>query len=179
MKTIAFVVGSLRRDSYNKQLAKAISKLLPSGYSAEFVDISQLPLYNQDDDSNTPAEVVAFKKTIASSNAVIFVTPEYNRSIPSALKNALDQGSRPYGTSAWQGKPAGVLGTSPGAMGSALAQQHLRNVLAFLDMPTMNQPEVFLQYNEKLFDGDGNITNEGTKAFLQGWVDHFVKWMDR
>lgn len=179
MKTIAFVVGSLRKDSFNLQLAKAVSKLLPTGYSPVFVDISKLPLYNQDFDSQTPTEVVDFKKTIAASDAVVFVTPEYNRSIPGVLKNALDQGSRPYGSSVWQGKPAGVIGTSPGALGSALAQQHLRNVLTFLDMPLLNQPEVFLQFNENAFDADGNIINNSTKTYLQGWVNSYIQWINK
>ncbi len=179
MKTIAFVVGSLRKNSFNLQLAKAVSKLLPAGYSSVFVDISKLPLYNQDQDSQTPAEVIEFKKVIASSDAVVFVTPEYNRSIPGVLKNALDQGSRPYGSSVWQGKPAGVIGTSPGALGSALAQQHLRNVLTFLDMPLLNQPEVFLQFNESAFDADGNIANDSTKTYLQGWVNSYIQWLNK
>lgn len=179
MKTIAFVVGSLRQGSFNQQLAKAVSKLLPAGYAATFVDISKLPLYNQDNDNQTPSEVVEFKKIIAASDAVIFVTPEYNRSIPGVLKNALDQGSRPYGSSVWQGKPAGVIGTSPGALGTALAQQHLRNVLAFLNMPLLNQPEVFLQFNENAFDADGNITNDSTKTYLQGWVNSYIQWINK
>ncbi|GAA5097578.1 NADPH-dependent FMN reductase [Wohlfahrtiimonas larvae] len=179
MKTIAFVVGSLRQGSYNQQLAQAISKLLPSDYTAVFADISKLPLYNQDNDANTPEEVLEFKQVIATSDAVIFVTPEYNRSFPGVLKNAIDQGSRPYGTNVWQGKPAGILGTSPGALGTALAQQHLRNVLTFLDMAVLSQPDVYLQFNENSFDAEGNITNDSTKAYLQGWVKHYVEWIKK
>lgn len=179
MKTIAFVVGSLREGSYNQLLAKAISQLLPADYTAVFADLSKLPLYNQDNDTNTPKEVLDFKQVIASADAVIFVTPEYNRSIPGVLKNAIDQGSRPYGSNVWQGKPAGVLGTSPGALGTALAQQHLRNILAFLDMAVVNQPEVYLQFKENTFDADGNITNDSTKIYLQGWVNQFVEWVKK
>ncbi len=179
MKTIAFVVGSLRQGSYNQQLAKAISKLLPADYIATFADISKLPLYNQDDDANTPKEVLDFKQVIASADAVIFVTPEYNRSFTGVLKNAIDQGSRPYGNNVWQGKPAGVLGTSPGALGTALAQQHLRNVLTFLDMSVLSQPDVYLQFNESSFDAEGNIINDSTKMYLQGWVNHYIEWIKK
>lgn len=179
MKTIAFVVGSLRKGSYNLLLAKSLSKLLPAEYSFVFADISKLPLYDQDMDAQTPAEVLDFKKVIASADAVVFVTPEYNRSIPGVLKNAIDQGSRPYGTSVWAGKPAGIVGTSPGALGTALAQQHLRNITAFLDMPTMCQPEVYLQFNEGSFDADGNILNDSTKTYLQGWVNQYVEWIKK
>ncbi|CAK7006056.1 NADPH-dependent FMN reductase [Saezia sanguinis] len=176
---IAVVVGSLRKESMNRQVAVALTKLLPKEFQAEFVEIGNLPLYNQDFDSATPEPVLKFKQAIAASQGVIFVTPEYNRSIPGVLKNALDQGSRPYGQSAWQGKPAGVLGTSPGAIGSALAQQHLRNVLTFLAMPTLTQPEVFLQFREEMIDAQGNIINEGTKKFLQSWVDAYVAWVKK
>lgn len=179
MKTIAFVVGSLRQGSYNQQLAKAISQLLPADYTAVFADISKLPLYNQDHDSHTSQEVLDFKQVIATADAVIFVTPEYNRSIPGVLKNAIDQGSRPYGSSVWQGKPAGILGTSPGALGTALAQQHLRNVLSFLDMAVLSQPDVYLQFNESTFDPEGGITNDSTKAYLQGWVKHYIEWIKK
>ncbi|MBN9339015.1 MAG: NAD(P)H-dependent oxidoreductase, partial [Comamonadaceae bacterium] len=141
---IAVVVGSLRKDSFNRQLATALARLAPQDFAFQQVRIDDLPLYNQDDDG-APAEAVRrFKAEIAGAQGVLFVTPEYNRSIPGVLKNALDQGSRPYGQSAWAGKPAGVIGTSIGAIGTALAQQHLRNVLAYLDMPTLGQPEAFV-----------------------------------
>lgn len=179
MKTIVFVVGSLRQGSYNQKLARAVSKLLPSDYSAVFADISQLPLYNQDNDDAIPSEALKFKQVIASADAVIFVTPEYNRSIPGVLKNAIDTGSRPYGSSVWQGKPAGILGTSPGALGTALAQQHLRNVLSFLDMYVLTQPDVYLQFHENSFDADDNIVNESTKVYLQGWVNKYLDWVEK
>lgn len=137
---IAVVVGSLRQDSFNRMLANAIVKLAPPEVSFKQLAIGDLPLYNQDDDANPAASVKRLKAEITAAQGVLFVTPEYNRSIPGVLKNAIDHASRPYGQSAWQGKPAGVLGVSPGASGTALAQQHLRNILASLDMPTLSQP---------------------------------------
>ncbi len=172
--TIAVVVGSLRRDSLNAKLATALERLGPPGFSFNRVLIGDLPLYNQDADAQEAAPAVArFRAGIAAAQGVIFVTPEYNRSLPGALKNALDQGSRPYGKSVWAGKPAGVLGVSPGAAGTAMAQQHLRNVLVFLDMPTLAQPEVFLQAKEGLFDAEGNI-GQASHGFLQGWMDCYA-----
>lgn len=173
---IAVVVGSLRKDSFNRTLANAITKLAPADFIFKFVEIGDLPLYNQDDDANPAASVKRLKNDIRAAQGVLFVSPEYNRSIPGVLKNALDQASRPYGQSAWSGRPAGMLGVSPGAIGTALGQQHLRNVLAYLDMPTLGQPEAFIQMKEGLFDGTGNI-DEGSKAFLQTWMDHFVAWV--
>jgi chromate reductase len=142
---IALVVGSLRRDSFNRQLAAALQKLAPSTLEFASVRIDDMPLYNQDDDQNQAEPVRRLKGEIAACQGVLFVTPEYNRSIPGVLKNAIDNASRPYGQSAWAGKPAAVIGISVGAIGTALAQQHLRNVLAYLDMPTLGQPEMFLQ----------------------------------
>lgn len=173
---IAVVVGSLRRDSFNHKLAAALARLAPADFTFKTVEIGDLPLYNQDDDADQAASVKRFKAEIASASGVLFVTPEYNRSIPGVLKNAIDNASRPYGQSVWAGKPAGVLGASVGAMGTALAQQHLRNVLAFLDMPTLAQPEVFIQVKDGLFDEDGNI-GPGSKGFLQGWMDRFTAWV--
>ncbi|WP_077033922.1 NADPH-dependent FMN reductase [Pelomonas sp. KK5] len=174
---IAVVVGSLRRDSYNRKLALALEKLAPAG-SASFkhLDIGALPLYNQDDDANQAPAVKQMKADIAASAGVLFVTPEYNRSIPGVLKNALDNCSRPYGSSAWAGKPAGIIGTSPGAIGTALAQAHLRPILGYLDMPTLGQPEAFVQMKEGLIDADGNI-GEGSRKFLQGWLDTYLNWV--
>jgi len=176
--TIAVVVGSLRKDSFNRQLANALAKLAPEEFTFNLVDIGTLPLYNQDDDTNPAPEVVQFKQTIKAADGLLFVTPEYNRSIPGVLKNALDQASRPYGQSAWGGKPGAVVGITIGPSGTAMAQQHLRNVLAYLDVATMGQPEVFLQNKEGFFDGDGNI-GAGSKDFLQGWMDRFVAWVKR
>ena len=176
--TIAVIVGSLRRDSWNARLATALARLAPADVALHRVEIGDLPLYNQDDDAAQAAAVLRFKAEIAAAQGVIFVTPEYNRSIPGVLKNALDHGSRPYGTSVWGGKPAGVLGVSVGAIGTALAQQHLRNVLAYLDMPTLGQPEVFLQGKEGLFDASGGV-GEASRGFLQGWMDRYLALVKR
>ena len=173
---IAVIVGSLRKDSFNHKLALALAHLAPSDFTFETLRIDDLPLYNQDDDGNQSAPVKRLKTEIAAADGLLFVTPEYNRSIPGVLKNAIDQASRPYGQSAWAGKPAGVVGISVGAIGTALAQQHLRNILAYLDMPTLGQPEVFIQMKEGLFDDAGNI-GEGSRAFLQGWMDRYVDWV--
>ena len=170
---IAVVVGSLRRESHNRKLANALALLAPPGFSFRQVRIDDLPAYNQDDDANQAECVVRLKKDITSSQGLLFVTPEYNRSIPGVLKNAIDHASRPYGRNAWAGKPAGVIGVSTGAIGTALAQQHLRNVLAYLDVPVLGQPEAFIQAKEGLFDASGQI-GAGSKAFLQKWMDAFV-----
>jgi chromate reductase len=175
---IAVIVGSLRKDSFNRKLADAIAKLAPAEFSFKQLEISDLPLYNQDDDANQAASVKRLKTEITASQGLLFVTPEYNRSIPGVLKNALDHASRPYGQSAWAGKPAGVIGASVGAMGTAMAQQHLRNILAYLDAPTLGQPEAFIHAKEGLFDGAGNIGPD-SKAFLQGWMDQYVAWVKK
>lgn len=173
---IAVVVGSLRRDSFNAKLAAGLAKLAPSDVSFTTVDIGALPLYNQDDDAHQAASVKTLKDQVKASHGVLFLTPEYNRSIPGVLKNALDHGSRPYGQSVWAGKPAGILGVSVGAIGTALAQQHLRNILAYLDMPTLGQPEAFIQAKEGLFNADGSIGDASAK-FLQGWMDKYVAFV--
>jgi chromate reductase len=175
---IAVIVGSLRKDSFNKKLATAIAKLAPPDFTFEQLRIDDLPLYNQDDDGNQADSVKRFKSEIQAAQGLLFITPEYNRSIPGVLKNALDNASRPYGKSAFPGKPAGVIGVSVGAIGTALAQQHLRNVLAYLDVPTLGQPEAFIQNKEGLFTADDSI-GESSKAFLQGWVDKYVAWVRR
>ncbi|MEO6352128.1 MAG: NAD(P)H-dependent oxidoreductase [Oxalobacteraceae bacterium] len=175
---IAVVVGSLRKDSFNRKLADAIAKLAPPEFSFKQLEIGDLPLYNQDDDANPAESVKRLKSEILMAQGLLFVTAEYNRSIPGVLKNAIDHASRPYGQSAWAGKPAGVLGVSIGAVGSAIAQQHLRGVLAYLDVPTLGQPEAFIQAKDGLFDEAGNI-GEGSKKFLQGWMDHYVAWVKK
>ena len=176
---IAVIVGSLRRDSINRKLANALVKLGPADFSFKLLEIGDLPLYNQDDDANQAEPVVRLKSEVMGASGLIFVTPEYNRSVPGVLKNALDNASRPYGQSAWAGKPAGVLGASIGTIGSALAQQHLRNMLAYLDVPTMGQPEVFLQVKEGFFDEAGNLASPDTAKFLQGWMERYVAWVKR
>lgn len=175
---IALVVGSLRRDSFNKKLANALIKLAPPECAFTLLRIDDLPLYNQDDDDHQAESVLRLKKEIKAADALLFVTPEYNRSIPGVLKNALDHASRPYGTSAWAGKPAGVIGISPGSAGSALAQQHLRNILAYLDVPLLGQPEAFIQMKEGLFDDKGNI-GPSSQKFLQGWMDAYLVWIKK
>ena len=173
---IAVIVGSIRRDSLNRKLAMALSRLAPEDFSFDVVEIGDLPNYNQDDDASPSAEVKRLKSEIAAATGLLFVTPEYNRSIPGVLKNAIDHGSRPYGQSVWAGKPAGVIGISPGAIGTALAQQHLRNILAYLDVPALGQPEAFIQAKDGLFDADGNI-GEASRKFLQGWMDRYAAWV--
>lgn len=176
---IAVVVGSLRHDSINRKLARALVKLAPSDLSFEFLKIDDLPLYNQDNDADQPASVKRLKGEITAAAGLLFVTPEYNRSIPGVLKNAIDNASRPYGQNAWAGKPAGVLGASIGAIGSALAQQHLRNVLAYLDVPTLGQPEAFIQVKDGFFDEAGEIANADTRKFLQAWMNRYVAWVKK
>ena len=175
---IAVIVGSLRRESFNRKLADAIVKLAPPEFSFKQVQIGDLPLYNQDDDANQAASVKRLKAEIGVARGLLFVTAEYNRSMPGVLKNAIDHASRPYGQSAWAGKPAGVLGVSVGAIGTAMAQQHLRNVLAYLDVPTLDQPEAFVQAKDGLFDAAGNIGAD-SKKFLQSWMDHYVAWVKK
>jgi chromate reductase len=172
--TIAVLVGSLRKESINRRLARALEKLAAGKARFDFVEIGDLPLYNQDFDADYPAEGKRLKQQIRSADAVLFVTPEYNRSVPGVLKNAIDIGSRPYGHSAFAGKPAAVIGASIGVIGTALAQQHLRNILAYLDMPVLGQPEAFLHFKEGLIDEAGSISNAGTQEFLQGFVDRFL-----
>ena len=176
---IAVVVGSLRRDSFNRKLADAVIALAPPELSFKHVRIDDLPLYNQDDDDHPADSVKRLKAEITASQGVLFVTPEYNRSISGVLKNAIDHASRPYGQSVWEGKPAGVMGASVGAPGTSMAQQHLRNMLAYLDMPTLGQPEVFIHVTDGFFDQSGNIARKDSKEFLQSWMDRFVEWVKK
>ncbi|MGX7951437.1 NADPH-dependent FMN reductase [Tsuneonella sp. HG249] len=179
MSRIAIAVGSLRAESINRRVAEAMTRLPQAdGHAFDFVDIGDLPLYNQDDDKNPPAAATRLKEQVRSADGVIFVTPEYNRSIPGVLKNALDHASRPYGDSAWAGKPAGVLGVSVGAAGTAMAQQHLRNVLAYLDMPTLGQPEAFIHYTDGSLNEDGTA-GEKLAPFLGKWLAAYLKWVAR
>lgn len=177
-RKIAVIVGSLRKDSFNRKVAKTLMLLAPSTVEMEIVEIGQLAMYNQDDDASPPPTYVEFRDKIRSFDAVLFCTPEYNRSVPGVLKNAIDVGSRPYGQSAWSGKPCAVVSVSPGASGAFGANHHLRQSLVFLDMPTMQQPEAYIGNVAKLFDGD-NLTEESTKAFLQKFVDAFASWVER
>ncbi|MBT2116946.1 NAD(P)H-dependent oxidoreductase [Dyella sp. LX-66] len=176
---VAVFVGSLRQDSINRKLARAVEKLAPKDVSFEHIDIGGLPLYNQDFDGDYPAACQQLKRAVEAADALLFVTPEYNRSIPGVLKNAIDIASRPWGTNSFAGKPGAVIGASIGATGSALSQQHLRNVLAYVDVPLLAQPEVFVAFKDGLIDGEGSISSDGTKKFLQGFVDKYVGWIKR
>jgi chromate reductase len=176
---IAIVIGSLRRDSFNRKLAGAVMRLAPPELTFKQSQIGDLPLYNQDDDGNQAEPVKRLKSEITNAHGLLFVTPEYNRAMPGVLKNAIDHASRPYGENAWAGKPAGVMGASIGAPGTSMAQQHLRNTLAYLDVPTLGQPEAFIHVKEGLFDENGDIGNEDTRKFLQNWMDHYVAWVKK
>jgi chromate reductase, NAD(P)H dehydrogenase (quinone) len=167
---IAVLIGSLRRESINRMLADAVIKLAPPEFTFKQIKIDDLPLYNQDDDANQAEPVKRLKGEISAAHGVVFVTPEYNRSVPGVLKNAIDHASRPYGQSAWAGKPAGVLGASIGTIGSALAQQHLRNSLAYLDMPTMGQPEAFIYVGNDFFDANGACDRQCTPRSMHKWT---------
>lgn len=175
---ISVIVGSLRKDSLNRKLAEALIKLAPADFSFKQVQIGDLPLYSQDDDANQADTVKRMKSEIKASHGLLFVTPEYNRSIPGVLKNAIDHGSRPYGQSVWAGKAGGVIGISGGPIGTSLAQQHLRNILAHLDVAVMGQPEAFLQAKEGFFDAEGNIGPD-SKKFVQNWMDKYVAWVKK
>lgn len=175
---IAVIIGSLRKDSFNRKFANALVKLAPPEFAFNPLRIDNLPLYNQDDDANQADAVQQLKRGIKAAHGLLFVTPEYNRSVPGVLKNAIDHASRPYGQSAFTGKPAGVLGVSVGAIGTAIAQQHLRNTLAYLDVPTLGQPEVFIQVNDAFFDAAGDI-GPGSRKFLQTWMDRYVAWVKK
>lgn len=177
MAKIGLIVGSLRQESFSKKVACNVAKLFPADYTTEWIEIGNLPLYNQDYDDNS--EYTAFRSKVRNCDAILFVTPEYNRSFPGVLKNALDVGSRPYGQSVWAGKPAAVISQSIGNIGGFGANQHLRQVLAFLDMPTLNQPEVYLANSPALFDDHGRINNESTLKFLQSFVSAFVALIER
>ena len=178
-KKIAVFIGSLRKESFNRKMAKALIALAPETLILEIVEIGGLPLYNQDDDDggNPPAAWTAFREHVKSFDGLLFVTPEYNRSVPGVLKNALDVGSRPYGKSVWGGKPGAVMSVSPGAIGAFGANHHLRQSFVFLDIPAMQQPEAYIGGAAQLFDADGNITNEATREFLRRYMEAFTAWV--
>lgn len=173
---IATIVGSLRAASFNREFAEALVKLAPSDFAFTNIQIGDLPLYDQDQDGDQAPSVQRLKREVRESQGVLFVTPEYNRAIPGVLKNAIDNASRPYGDSAWAGKPAGVVGVSTGAIGTALAQAGLRHCLGYLDMPTLGQPEVYIQHQNGLYEADGRF-NPDTRQFLQGWMDRYAAWV--
>ena len=175
---LAVIVGSNRRDSINRKLAHALARLGAGSFEASFPRIDDLPMFNQDLESNLPAEVVRFKGELARADAVLIVTPEHDRSIPAVLKNAVDWGARPYGKNSWAGKPAFITGTSPGAIGSALAQQHLRSVMIGLGVILLGG-EAYVTFKPDLVDEAGNIADEGTRNFLQGFIDRFATLVQR
>jgi chromate reductase len=178
-RTVAVVVGSLRKDSVTRKVARAIEALGPEGLTFVEVPIGDLALFNQDDEANPPAPYVEFRNRIRAADAVLFATPEYNRGLPGALKNAIDVGSRPYGQSVWNGKPAAVVSVSPGAIGAFGANHQLRQSLVFLNMPTLQQPEAYVGNAFTLFGDDGELTNEVTEEFLRAFGQTFADWIER
>jgi len=177
MKNIAVIIGSLRKDSINKKLALSLDKLNHPALKFNYLKVDDIPLYNQDMDNQLPESVVRFKKEIKDADAVIFVSPEYNRSLPGVVKNLIDWGTRPYGTNVWAQKPVAVIGASPGAVGTAVAQSHFRSIMVAEDAKMFGLPEVYLVYKDGLIDDQHNITVDGTKTFLQGFLDKFAKWV--
>lgn len=178
-KKIAVIIGSLRKESFNRKMGKALSAMSPGSLKLEIVEIGELPFYNQDLDSNPPAPWTEFRQKIAKYDGLLFITPEYNRSVPAVLKNALDVGSRPYGASVWDGKPGAVVSVSPGATGGFGANHHLRQTLVVLNIPAMQQPEAYIGDAANIFDADGNIKNESTRKFLMSFMVAFEAWVAR
>lgn len=180
MTKIAVILGSLRRDSYSKKTAEAIARLAPKSATFDYVSIGDLPFYSEDLEADgAPQSWIDFRNRIRNADAVLFVTPEYNRSVPGVLKNAIDVGSRPYGQSAFDGKPAAVVSISIGGIGGFGANHHLRQSLVFLNMPTLQQPEAYIGNASTLFDAQGNVTNEGTEKFLRTFGSTFVRWIEQ
>ncbi|WP_058534401.1 NADPH-dependent FMN reductase [Legionella saoudiensis] len=179
-KKIAVLVGSLRKESYNRKMAHALMSVAPESLNLHIVEIGSLPLYNQDlDDENRPAEAwLSFREQIKMSDGVLFVTPEYNRSVPGVLKNAIDVGSRPYGKSVWSKKPGAVISVSPGAIGGFGANHHLRQSFVFLDIPVLQQPEAYVGGAANLFNAQGELTNDDTKKFIQQFMSTYAQWVE-
>ncbi|MGH7650977.1 MAG: NADPH-dependent FMN reductase [Gemmatimonadaceae bacterium] len=178
VRKVGVVVGSLRKESFTRKVANAIVALAPPSLQFEFVDIAQISPYNQDLEDSPPPDWVALRQKISAVDAVLFATPEYNRSVPGVLKNAIDVASRPYGKSAWNGKPGAVVSVSPGVIGGFGANHHLRQMLVFLNVPTMQQPEAYIGGAAKLFDQSGNLENDSTRDFLPAFVNAFAAWID-
>lgn len=179
MKKIGIIVGSLRKESFNRSVANYLASVAPESYSISFPDIGKLELYNQDLDDTPTAAWVEFRNQIKAQDALLFVTPEYNRSIPGALKNAVDIGSRPYGQSVWGKKPGGVVSVSPGAIGGFGGNQHLRQVLSCLNVYLMNQPEAYVGNIMEALDESGQVVSEHTQAFLSQYMNRFLQWIER
>jgi len=178
-KKIAVIVGSLRKESFSRKIAKTMIALAQGKLEMEIVEIRDLPLYNEDDETATPPQAFTeFRDRIRAADGVLFITPEYNRSVPAALKNAIDVGSRPYGKAAWTGKPCAIVSQSPGALGGFGANHHLRQTLPFLNMPAMPAPEAYLGGIAGKFEGD-QLTDDSLRGFLQTFVDSFAGWVDK
>ena len=180
-KTIGIIVGSLRNESFSKKLARCILEMAPQGFEFKTIPLGDLPVYNQDfdDEDRVPDAYVTFREAIRAVDGVIFVTPEYNRSIPGVLKNALDVGSRPYGKNMWDGKPAAIFSNSPGNISAFGANHHLRQCLVFLNVPAMQQPEVYLPGINEAFDESGDLKSQETRALVQGAVDAYIDWFNK
>ena len=177
IRDVAVIVGSLRKGSFNRQVANALAELAPATLKLNIIDIGHLPIYNQDGDEEPPASWREFRDRIKAADGVLFVTPEHNRSVPAALKNALDVGSRPYGKNVWSGKPGAVVSASPGGIGGFGANHHLRQSLVFLNVPAMAQPEAYIGGADRLFDATGKLANDGTRKFLQGFMQAYGAWI--
>jgi chromate reductase len=175
---VGVFVGSLRKGAFSRQIAESLKRIAPASLLMEIIEIGDLPLFNPDLDEGVPPPAWAtFRKAVAGVDAVLFVTPEYNRSVPAALKNALDVGSRPYGASVWAGKPGAVVSVSPGGIGGFGANHHLRQSLVFLDVPTLQQPELYLGQVDTLLDGSGNLVRDQTRVFLSESLQAFSSWI--
>lgn len=178
-KKVAVLVGSLRKDSLNRKLANALIKMAPESLKLEIVEIRELPLFNQDFEADPPQAVRDFKQKIEAADALLFITPEYNRSVPGVLKNAIDVGSRPYGKSSWAGKPGGVITLAGGNLGGFGANHHLRQSLVFLNVPVMQQPEAYIGGSGTLFDDKGDISNDTSREFLNKFLQAYAQWIER
>jgi chromate reductase len=178
MHKVAVIVGSLRKESINRKLALALARLAPPNLELEVLGLEGLPVYNSDLDQSMPAEAVRLKAKVDAADAVLLVTPEHNRSPSTALKNAIDWVSRPYGKNSWKGKPVAIAGASAGSIGTAVAQQHVRTILAHLDAATLGQPEIFLAFRPGLIDADFAVTDESTKTLLRSFLDRFEDWIE-
>ena len=178
-KNIAVIVGSLRKESFSRKIAKALVTLAPESLSLEILEIGELQMYNQDLEEAPPAAWTAFRSRLKGFDGVLFVTPEYNRSVPAVMKNAIDIGSRPYGKNSWDGKPGGIVSVSPGALSGFGANHHLRQSLVFVNVPAMQQPEAYIGNAAKLFDNNGKLTDESTREFLKKFIDAYAKWAVR
>jgi chromate reductase len=178
-RNVAVLVGSLRKDSLNRKMANALKELAPPSLALEIVEIGQLPLFNQDREATPYPEWTAFRDRIRAADALLFVTPEYNRGVPGALKNAIDVGSRPYGQSVWNDKPGAVVSVAPGAIGGFGANHALRQSMVFLNVPVMQQPEAYVGGADKLFDADGKLTVQSTRDFMTKFLQSFAQWIER